>query len=103
MILKQFVACAFYTESSYYCSELLCATHIFDYFQLIKDILIKEIYFAIYNPAANSIEIYSGTHPKIVLDCSKINGTIYLDDSLDISIKRLFPPLSIHYFNGLSL
>lgn len=68
----------------------------------------KEIYFAIYNPVKDSIEIYVETQLKIIFDCSKINDTVYLDDPLDISyLHRLTceEPFNYIYFalqpNGL--
>lgn len=44
----------------------------------------NEIYFAIYNPAMNSIEIYIREKVKIIFNCTRLNNNVYLDEPLDI-------------------
>lgn len=63
--------------------------------------LTNEIYFEIYNPAMNSIEIYVGTKLKIVFNCTRLNNNVYLDDPLDIAyLHRLAreEPFNYIYF-----
>ena len=45
----------------------------------------NNIYFAIYNPATDSIEVYVGEKLKIIFNCTRLNNNIYLDDPLDIA------------------
>lgn len=45
----------------------------------------KEIYFAIYNPATDSIEIYAEEKLKIIFNCTRLNNNVYLADPLDIA------------------
>ena len=45
----------------------------------------KEIYFAIYNPATDSIEIYAGEKLKIIFNCTRLNNNVFLEDPSDIA------------------
>lgn len=45
----------------------------------------NKIYFANYNTANDSIEIYAGEKLKIVFNCTRLNNNVYLDDPLDIA------------------
>ncbi len=47
--------------------------------------LMNKIYFAIYNPATDSIEIYTGEKLKIIFNCTRLNNNVFLDDPLDIA------------------
>lgn len=61
----------------------------------------KEIYFAIYSPATDSIEIYVGEKLKIIFNCTRLNDNVYLDDPLDIAyLHRLAgeEPFNYVYF-----
>lgn len=61
----------------------------------------NNIYFAIYNPATDSIEVYVGTKLKIIFNCTRLNDTVYLDDPLDIAyLHRLASegPFNYIYF-----
>lgn len=58
-------------------------------------------YFAIYNPATDSIEIYAGEKLKIIFNCTRLNNNVYLDDPLDIAcLHRLAQeePFNYVYF-----
>ena len=61
----------------------------------------NNIYFAIYNPATDSIEIYTGEKLKIIFNCTRLNKNVYLDDLLDIAyLHRLASeePFNYIYF-----
>lgn len=61
----------------------------------------KEIYFAVYNPVTDSIEIYVGEKLEIIFNCTQLNNNVYLDDPLDIAyLHRLAreEPLNYVYF-----
>lgn len=45
----------------------------------------NKIYFAIYNPATDSIEIYAGENLKIIFNYTRLNNNVFLDDPLDIN------------------
>ena len=45
----------------------------------------NNIYFVLYNPATDSIEIYVGEKLKIIFNCTRLNNNVYLDDPLDIA------------------
>ena len=61
----------------------------------------NNIYFAIYNPATDSIEIYAGEKLKIIFNCTRLNNNVYLADPLDIAyLHRLAQeePFNYIYF-----
>lgn len=45
----------------------------------------NNIYFAIYNPVTDSIEVHVGEKLKIIFNCTRLNNNVYLDDPLDIA------------------
>ena len=45
----------------------------------------NNIYFAIYNPATDSIEVYVGEKLKIIFNCTRLNNNVFFDDPLDIA------------------
>lgn len=51
----------------------------------MKGLYMNNIYFAIYNPATDSIEVYIGEKLKIIFDCTRLNNNVYLDNLLDIA------------------
>lgn len=68
----------------------------------------NNIYFAIYNPATDSIEVYVREKLKIIFNCTRLNNNVYLDNPLDIAyLYRLAreEPFNYIYFalqpNGL--
>lgn len=61
----------------------------------------NEIYFATYNPAMVSIEIFIRTKLKIVFNCTRLNNNVYLDNPLNIAyLHRLAnqEPFNYVYF-----
>lgn len=61
----------------------------------------NKIYFAIYNEATDSIEVYFGEKLKFVLNCTRLNNKVYFEDSLDIAyLHRLAQeePFNYIYF-----
>lgn len=61
----------------------------------------NKIYFAIYNEATDSIEVYIGEKLKFVLNCTRLNNNVYFEDSLDIAyLHRLAQeePFNYIYF-----
>ena len=60
----------------------------------------NNIYFTIYNPATDSIEIYVGEKLKIIFNCTSFNN-VFLDNPLDIAyLHRLAQeePFNYIYF-----
>ena len=51
----------------------------------MKGLYMNNIYFAIYNPATDSIEVYVGEKLKIIFSCTRLNNNVFFDDSLDIA------------------
>lgn len=45
----------------------------------------NNIYFAIYNPTTDSIEIYVGEKLKNKFNCTRVNNNVYLDTPLNIA------------------
>ena len=67
----------------------------------MKGLYMNTIYFAIYNPATDSIEIYAGEKLKIIFNCTRLNANVYLADPLDIAyLHRLAQeePFNYIYF-----
>lgn len=64
-------------------------------------IIMNNIYFAIYNPKHDCIEVYTKAKLKIVFDCTRINKNVYLEEPLDIAyLQRLAKeePFNYIYF-----
>lgn len=51
----------------------------------MKGLYMNNIYFAIYNPATDSIEIFAGEKLKIIFNCTRLNNNVYLENPLDIA------------------
>lgn len=67
----------------------------------MKVLYMNNIYFAIYNPVTDSIEIYVGEKIKIIFNCTRLNNNVFLDDPLDIAyLHRLAKeePFNYIYF-----
>ena len=66
-----------------------------------KGLYMNNIYFAIYNSATDSIEIYVDKKLKIIFNCTRLNNNVFLDDPLDIAyLHRLAQeePFNYIYF-----
>lgn len=48
-------------------------------------VFMNDIYFAVYNPGTDSIEIYFEENLKIVFNCTRLNDNVYLEEPLDIA------------------
>lgn len=58
----------------------------------------NKIYFAIYNEATDSIEVYIGEKLKFVLNCTRLDNNVYFEDSLDIAyLHRLAREVPFNY------
>ena len=55
----------------------------------MKGLYMNNIYFAIYNPATDSIEIFAGEKLKIIFNCTRLNNNVYLENPLDIAYLGL--------------
>lgn len=69
--------------------------------RFMKGLYMNNIYFSIYNPATDSIEIYAEEKLKIIFNCTRLNKNVYLDDPLDIAyLHRLASeePFNYIYF-----
>ena len=67
----------------------------------MKGLYMNNIYFAIYNPDTDFIEIYAGEKLKIIFNCTQLNNNVFLDDPLDIAyLHRLVQeePFNYIYF-----
>lgn len=51
----------------------------------MKGLYMNNIYFAIYNPATDSIEIFAGEKLKIIFNCTRLNNNVYLENPLNIA------------------
>lgn len=51
----------------------------------MKGLYMNNIYFSIYNPATDFIEVYAREKLKIIFNCTLLNNNVYLDDPLDIA------------------
>ena len=51
----------------------------------MNGLYMNNIYFAIYNPATDSIEIFAGETLKIIFNCTRLNNNVYLENPLDIA------------------
>ena len=80
--------------------QLLLTILIFD--NLMKGhTIMNDIYFTIYNPEDNCIEVYTQNKLKIVLDCTRLNKNVFLEEPLDIAyLHRLAreEPFNYIYF-----
>ena len=55
--------------------------------RFMKGFYMNNIYFAIYNSATDSIEIYAGEKLKIIFNYTWLNNTVYFDEPLDIAYQ----------------